>query len=161
MLEFGPLWMVALWGFRRALRPAMGWLMAALWADARRPFLDAPLTVAVIAATIVACCVVLIMSDVIGIVIVAQILLVLLMVAVSIPITGRLHDAVPSTIRAGVALWTGRHVADIFPCGVRVRVRERLIGNRRRRLDDSRRGAAHRRAPGLDRPGTMRLRAYR
>ena len=47
------------------------------------------------------------MSHVIGIVVVAQVVLVLVVVAVSIPITGRLHDAVPSTIRAGVASGVG------------------------------------------------------
>ena len=40
-------------------------------------------------------------------IVIAQVLLVLLVVAVSIPITGRLHDAVPSTIRAGVASGVG------------------------------------------------------
>ena len=36
-----------------------------------------------------------------------QVLLTLLVVAVSIPVTRRLHDAVPSTIRAGVASGVG------------------------------------------------------
>jgi hypothetical protein len=46
-------------------------------------------------------------SRVVGIVIVAQVVVVLLAVAVSIPITARLHDAVSSTIRAGVASGVG------------------------------------------------------
>jgi MFS family permease len=110
MLEFGPLWMVALGASAGLYGPQWAGLMAALGLGGLlggRLTLTRPITVAVIAATIVACCVVLTASDVIGIVIVAQILLVLLLVAVSIPITGRLHDAVPSTIRAGVASGVG------------------------------------------------------
>jgi MFS family permease len=110
MLEFGPLWMVALAASAGLYGPHWAGLMAALGLGGLlggRLGLSRPITVAVIAAGIVASCVVLITSDVIGIVIVAQILLVLLVVAVSIPITGRLHDAVPSTIRAGVASGVG------------------------------------------------------
>jgi hypothetical protein len=69
--------------------------------------LTRPIAVAALSALIVASSIVLTMTDAIGIVIVAEILLVLLVVAVSIPITGRLHDAVPSTIRAGVASGVG------------------------------------------------------
>ena len=110
MLEFGPLWMVALAASAGVYGPHWAGLMAALglggWLGGRLA-LTRPTTAAVIGATIVACSVVLATSHVIGIVVVAQILLVLLVVAVSIPITGRLHDAVPSTIRAGVASGVG------------------------------------------------------
>ena len=110
MLEFGPLWMVALAASAGLYGPHWAGLMAALglggWLGGRLA-LTLPTTAAVIGATIVACSVVLTTSHVIGIVVVAQILLVLLVVAVSIPITGRLHDAVPSTIRAGVASGVG------------------------------------------------------
>jgi predicted MFS family arabinose efflux permease len=110
MLEFGPLWMVALGASAGLYGPHWAGLMAALGLGGLlggRLALTRPITIAVIAAAIVASCVVLTTSSVIGIVIVAQILLVLLVVAVSIPITGRLHDAVPSTIRAGVASGVG------------------------------------------------------
>jgi MFS family permease len=110
MLEFGPLWMVALAASAGLYGPHWAGLMAALGLGGLlggRLALTRPITAAVIGATIVACCVVLTTSHVIGIVVVAQVLMVLLVVAVSIPITGRLHDAVPSTIRAGVASGVG------------------------------------------------------
>jgi len=110
MLEFGPLWMVALAASAGLYGPHWAGLMAALGLGGllgARLVLTRPGTAAVIAATIVACCVALTTSHVIGIIVMAQILLVLLVVAVSIPITGRLHDAVPSTIRAGVASGVG------------------------------------------------------
>jgi predicted MFS family arabinose efflux permease len=110
MLEFGPLWMVALAASAGLYGPHWAGLMAALGVGGLlggRLALTRPGTAAVIGATIVACCVVLTTSHVIGIVVLAQILLVLLVMAVSIPITGRLHDAVPSTIRAGVASGVG------------------------------------------------------
>jgi predicted MFS family arabinose efflux permease len=110
MLEFGPLWMVALAASAGLYGPHWAGLMAALGLGGLlggRLALTRPVTAAVIGATIVACSVVLTTSHVIGLVVVAQVLLVLLVVAVSIPITGRLHDAVPSTIRAGVASGVG------------------------------------------------------
>ena len=88
-LEFGPLWLVALTvsaglygprgradGRARAGRLARGRLV-----------LSRPATVAVIAGTIVGSCVVLATSHAIGVVIAAQVLLVLVVVAVSIPVT--------------------------------------------------------------------------
>ena len=110
MLEFGPLWMVTLAASAGLYGPHWAGLMAALGLGGLlggRLTLTRPIMAAAIAATILASCVVLTTSHVIGIVIVAQILLVLLVVAVSIPITGRLHDAVPSSIRAGVASGVG------------------------------------------------------
>jgi MFS family permease len=110
MLEFGPLWLVALAASAGLYGPHWAGLMAALGIGGllgSRLALNRPVTAAALAATIVGCCVVLTTSHVIGIVIVAQILLVLVVVAVSIPVTGRLHDAVPSTIRAGVASGVG------------------------------------------------------
>jgi MFS family permease len=110
MLEFGPLWLVAL--------AAPAWLYGLQWAGLMaalgvggllggRLGLTRPITAAVIGATIVAACVVLTITHFLGPIVIAQVLLVLLVVAVSIPITGRLHDAVPSTIRAGVASGVG------------------------------------------------------
>ncbi len=110
VLEFGPLWLVALAVSAGLYGPQWAGLMAALGLGGLlggRLVLSRPVTAAVIAATIVGCCVVLTTSHVIGIVVLAQVLLVLVVVAVSIPVTGRLHDAVPSTIRAGVASGVG------------------------------------------------------
>jgi hypothetical protein len=97
-------------GFGRALWAPLGRVDGRArsgWVAGRPPGADPTSRAAVIGATIVACCVVLTTSHVIGIVVDAQVLLVLLVVAVSIPITGRLHHAVPSTIRAGVASGDG------------------------------------------------------
>src|SRR4030095_16562041 len=110
MLEFGPLWMVTLAASAGLYGPHWAGLMAALGLGGLlggRLTLTRPIMAPAIAATILASCVVLTTNHVIGIVIVAQILLVLLVVAVSIPITARLHDAVPSSIRAGVASGVG------------------------------------------------------
>jgi predicted MFS family arabinose efflux permease len=110
-LEFGPLWLVALTASAALYGPHWAGLMAALGLGGllggRLVLSRQPVTAAVIAVVIVGCCVVLTASHAIGIVIVAQVLLVLVVVAVSIPVTGRLHDAIPSTIRAGVASGVG------------------------------------------------------
>jgi MFS family permease len=110
MLEFGPLWLVALavpavlygphWaGLTSAL--GLGGLLGSLaWLTRRWAAL-------VLAVLIIACCVVLAVSRAVLVVVAAQVLLTLLVVAVSIPVTRRLHDAVPSSIRAGVASGVG------------------------------------------------------
>lgn len=110
MLEFGPLWMVALTASAWLYGPHWAGLMSALGLGGLlggRLMLTRRSSAAAIAATIVACCVVLTITHMIAIVVVAQIILVLLVVALSIPVTGRLHDAVPSTNRAGVASGVG------------------------------------------------------
>ena len=110
MLEFGPLWLVALAVSGGLYGPHWAGLMAALGLGGLlggHLVLRRPLPAAVIAGTIIGCCAILTASHAIGIVIAAQVLVVLLVVAVSIPITGRLHDAVPSSIRAGVASGVG------------------------------------------------------
>jgi predicted MFS family arabinose efflux permease len=110
MLEFGPLWLVALAVAAGLYGPHWAGLMAALGLGALlggRLVLTRPITSVGIGAMTVGCCAALITSHVVGIVIAAQVLLVLVVVAVSIPITARLHDAVPSTIRAGVASGVG------------------------------------------------------
>jgi MFS family permease len=110
MLEFGPLWLVALlvppflygphWaGLTSAL--GLGGLLGA------RAWFTSDWTVRMLAVAVVACCVVLVVSDHAGLVVGVQVILTLLVVAVSIPVTRRLHDAVPSTIRAGVASGVG------------------------------------------------------
>jgi hypothetical protein len=63
--------------------------------------------VGLVAVAIVACCAVLALSHLALLVVGVQVLLTLLVVAVSIPVLRRLHDAVPSAIRAGVASGVG------------------------------------------------------
>lgn len=110
MLEFGPLWLVDLEAPAGLYGPHWAGLMAALGVGGLlggRLALSRPATAAVVGAAIVAGGVALTTSHVVGIVIVAQVVLVLVVVAVSIPITARLHDAVSSTVRAGVASGVG------------------------------------------------------
>jgi predicted MFS family arabinose efflux permease len=110
MMEFGPLWMVDLEASAGLYGPHWAGLMAALGLGALlggRISLTQPATPIVIGVLIVLCCVALTTSHTVGIAIVAQVLLVLLVVAVSIPLTARLHDAVASTVRAGVASGVG------------------------------------------------------
>ena len=97
MLEFGPLWMVELEASAGLYGPHWAALMAALGLGGllgSRLTLTSPAKAAAVGASIVACCVALTASHVVGIAIVAQFLLVLLAVALSIPLTRRLHDAV-------------------------------------------------------------------
>ena len=110
MLEFGPLWLVALavpaflygpqWAGLTSALGLGGVLGGQAWVTRRW-------VVRLIAAAIVACGVVLALSDSAVLVVGVQVLLTLLVVAVSIPVTRRLHDAVPSAIRAGVASGVG------------------------------------------------------
>jgi MFS family permease len=110
MLEFGPLWLVALlvpaflygphWAGLTAALGLGGLLGAHAWITRRW-------AAWLVAAAIVACCVVLAVSRRALLVVGVQVLLTLLVVAVSIPVTRRLHDAVPSAIRAGVASGVG------------------------------------------------------
>jgi predicted MFS family arabinose efflux permease len=110
MLEFGPLWLVALavpaflygphWAGLTAALGLGGLLGAQAWITRRW-------AVGLVALGLIACCVVLALSHLAPLVVVVQVLLTLLVVAVSIPVLRRLHDAVPSTIRAGVASGVG------------------------------------------------------
>jgi hypothetical protein len=110
MLEFGPLWLVALavpaflygphWaGLTSAL--GLGGLLGA------QAWITRPWPVGLLAVAIIACCVVLTLSHQALVVVGVQVALTLLVVAVSIPVLRRLHDAVPSSIRAGVASGVG------------------------------------------------------
>lgn len=110
MLEFGPLWLVALavpalfygphWaGLTSAL--GLGGLLGSVRALTRLWVL------VLVGISMLVCCVILITSHAAVAVVVAQVVLTLLVVAVSIPVMRRLHDAVPSTIRAGVASGVG------------------------------------------------------
>ncbi|HEY7848196.1 MAG TPA: MFS transporter [Candidatus Limnocylindria bacterium] len=110
MLEFGPLWLVALLVPPFLYGPHWAGLTSALGLGAvlgARRWFTREWTVRVFAVAVVACCVLLVVSDHAVLVIGVQVALMLLVVAVSIPVTRRLHDAVPSTIRAGVASGVG------------------------------------------------------
>ncbi len=110
MLEFGPLWLVALLVPPFLYGPHWAGLTSALGIGGMlgsRTWFTRDWTVRILAVAVVACTVVLVLSDHAVIVIGVQVALTLLVVAVSIPVTRRLHDAVPSTIRAGVASGVG------------------------------------------------------
>jgi MFS family permease len=110
MLEFGPVWLVALGAPAIVYGPHWAGLMSALGLGGLlggRLGFSRSAPVAAVGAAMVVCCLVLTLSHVTIAVIAAQVALTLLVVAVSIPITRRLHDAVPSGIRAGVASGVG------------------------------------------------------
>jgi predicted MFS family arabinose efflux permease len=110
MLEFGPVWLVALAAPAIVYGPHWAGLMSALGVGGLlggRLGFSRLAPVGAVGAAMVACCLVLALSHVTIAVIAAQVMLTLLVVAVSIPITRRLHDAVPSGIRAGVASGVG------------------------------------------------------
>jgi MFS family permease len=110
MLEFGPLWLIWLtvpaivygphWAGLTAALGAGGVLGFQTWLT-RRP------VVVIMAGAVVAACVTLTLARSVVFVVGAQILLVLVLVAASIPATRLLHDAVPSTARASVASGVG------------------------------------------------------
>jgi MFS family permease len=110
MLEFGPLWLVALlvppflygphWAGLTGALGVGGMLGAQAW-------LTRPAAVPVVGGVVVACGAILALSTHALLVVGVQVLLTLLVVAVSIPVTRSLHDAVPSSIRAGVASGVG------------------------------------------------------
>jgi MFS family permease len=110
MLEFGPLWLVALsvppiwygphWaGLTSAL--GLGGLLGS------QPWFTRAWVVRAVAVAVVVAGAVLAVSTHAALIIGVQFALTLLVVAVSIPVMRRLHDAVPSTIRAGVASGVG------------------------------------------------------
>jgi MFS family permease len=110
VLEFGPLWLVALAVPAFLFGPQWAGLTSALGVGGvlgGHAWVTHPWGVRVIAATIVGCCVVLAVGHHALLVVSAQVLLTVLVVTVSIPVTRRLHDAVPSAIRAGVASGVG------------------------------------------------------
>jgi MFS family permease len=110
MLEFGPLWLVALLVPAFLYGPYWAGLTSALGVGGlvgAQAWITRWWAAWLVAAAIVACCVALVISHVALVVVGVQVLLTLLVVAVSIPVTRRLHDAVPSAIRAGVASGVG------------------------------------------------------
>lgn len=110
MLEFGPLWLVALavpaiwygphWAGLTSALGVGGLLGAHRWMTRRW-------AATVLAALGVGCCLVLVRSQTTVVVIGVQVLLMVVVVAVSIPVMRRVNDAVPSTVRAGVASGIG------------------------------------------------------
>jgi MFS family permease len=109
MLEFGPLWMVALAAPAILYGPHWAGLTSALGLGGllagRVRFNRATTTGFGIA--MVLCSVVLVTSHVAVVVIAAQVSLVVAIVTISVFLTGQLHAAIPSTIRAGVASGIG------------------------------------------------------
>jgi MFS family permease len=110
MLEFGPLWLIAFAVPAFWYGPHWAGLTAALGLGGLvgpQSWMTRRWTAVALAVATVGCCVVLIVSRVAAVVVGAQVLLTLLVVAVSIPVMRQLHDAVPSTVRAGVASGVG------------------------------------------------------
>ncbi|MGY1641016.1 MFS transporter [Geodermatophilus sp. SYSU D00703] len=110
MLEFGPLWLVAFAVPAVLYGPHWAGLTAALGLGGllgARPWWDRRPGAVLLAAVILACCVVLATSRSPYLVITAQVLLTTAVVAGGIPVLRRLHDGVPSAVRAGVASGVG------------------------------------------------------
>jgi MFS family permease len=105
-LEFGPLWMVAL--------GAPAFLYGAQWAGltgalglggllAARLHLECRYTLGVVGGVLVAAALTISTSHTIAVILPAQVAMMLALVVVSVHVTGLLHNAIPSTIRAGVS----------------------------------------------------------
>ena len=110
LLEFGPLWMVALAAPAILYGPHWAGLMSAFGLGgtlAGRIHFARPATLATVVALMVACSLTLTVSHAAGVVIAAQVGLAVLLVAASTYLTRLLHDCIPSTIRAGVASGVG------------------------------------------------------
>jgi hypothetical protein len=110
ILEFGPLWLVALLVPPFLYGPHWAGLTGALGVGGvlgSRAWITARWGIWLLGIALVACGVVLVLSRDAFYVVGVQVLLILLVVAISIPVTRSLHDAVPSTIRAGVASGVG------------------------------------------------------
>jgi hypothetical protein len=110
MLEFGPLWLVALAVPAVMYGPHWAGLTAALGLGGllgARPWWHRRSAAVLLAVGIVGCCVVLATSRSPYVVIAAQGVLTTLVVAAGIPVLRRLHDGVPSAVRAGVASGVG------------------------------------------------------
>ena len=106
MLEFGPLWMVAL--------AAPAFLYGAQWAGltgalgiggllAGRLHLECRGTLATLGGVLVAASLAMSTSRHLAVIVPSQVALVLVLMVLSVHLTGLLHEAIPSTIRAGVA----------------------------------------------------------
>jgi hypothetical protein len=110
LLEFGPLWMVALAAPAILYGPQWAGLMSAVGLGglvAGRITLTRPATLATVIVVMLACSLTLTTSHDPVAVIAAQVALALLLVTVSTVLTRLLHDAIPSSIRAGVSSGVG------------------------------------------------------
>jgi hypothetical protein len=110
IFEFGPLWLVALGAAAAVYGPHWAGLMSTFGLGgmlAGRLDFGRWTTVVPVVGTALLSSLALTTSRSVVVVTVAQIVLVLLMVAASIHVTRLLHDAVPSGIRAGVASGVG------------------------------------------------------
>jgi predicted MFS family arabinose efflux permease len=110
LVEFGPLWMVALAAPALLFGPQWAGLMSAMGLGGvlgGRFSLERRANKLVVAAVMVVCSLVLTASHNALTVITAQVILALLVVAVSTVLSREFHDAVPSSIRAGVSSGVG------------------------------------------------------
>ncbi len=110
LLEFGPLWMVALAAPAILYGPQWAGLMSAVGLGgvlAGRVTLTRPATLATVVAVMLAGSLTLTTSHNPVAVIAAQVALALLLVAVSTLLTRLLHDEIPSSLRAGVSSGVG------------------------------------------------------
>jgi MFS family permease len=110
IFEFGPLWLVALGAAAAVYGPHWAGLMSTFGLGgmlAGRLRFDRWTTVVPVSGAVLLSSLALTISRSIVVVTIAQIVLVLLMVAASIHVTRLVHDAVPSAIRAGVASGIG------------------------------------------------------
>jgi MFS family permease len=110
IFEFGPLWMVAIAAPAVLYGPHWAGLTSAFGLGgllAGRFRFEAPATVGTIVTLLVGSSVALVFSHNTGVIIAAQVILALLVVTTSIFLTARLHDAIPSNIRSGVASGVG------------------------------------------------------
>ena len=110
VLEFGALWLVALLVPPFLYGPHWAGLTGALGVGGvlgSRSWITRRWGIWLVGAGLVLCGVVLVLSRDALVVVGVQVLLILLAVAVSIPVTRSLHDSIPSSIRAGVASGVG------------------------------------------------------
>ena len=110
IFEFGPLWLVALGAPAAAFGPYWAALVSTLGVGGfltSRLRLDHRATVGVLAVVTCACAAVLTQTRALAAVVLAQTLLALLLAIIGIRAGKLLHDAVPSTVRAGVSSGVG------------------------------------------------------
>jgi MFS family permease len=110
VFEFGPLWMTALTVPAVVFGPYWAGLVSTLGLGgmlAGRLDLDRPATVGAVAGVATVATVGLTTSTNVALVVTAQVVLALVMVVAGIHVTRLVHDAVPSTVRSGVASGIG------------------------------------------------------
>ncbi|HEU4947116.1 MAG TPA: MFS transporter [Kribbella sp.] len=106
VFEFGPLWLIALSASAVLYGPFWAGLVSTLGLGgllAGRLRLDRPLPLVTAVLTMVVACLTLTSSRNLAVVTLAMVVLALLVVVAGIHVSRLLHDAVPSTIRTGVA----------------------------------------------------------